>query len=170
MQRKNMYIAVAVAIVVVALFMFLGLFGIGNTPAAAPDTSGSPASSAQALLDEISRTGTVSELSVIDTVVGSGAEAKAGDTITVNYTGVLPDGTMFDSSQGRGPFTFTLGVGQVIKGWDQGVQGMKVGGTRLLAIPAELAYGERAIGKIPANSSLIFQVELVSVGAPAPQQ
>lgn len=166
-----MYIAVAVAIVVVALFMFLGLFGIGNTQNAAPEASGSPASSAQALLDEISRTGTVTQLSVIDTVVGTGTEAKAGDTITVNYTGVLPDGTMFDSSQGRGPFTFTLGVGQVIRGWDQGVQGMKVGGTRLLAIPSDLAYGERAIGKIPANSSLIFQVELVSVGAPtAPQQ
>ncbi len=164
-----MYIAVAVALVVVAIFAYLGFFGVSGTTQEAPVAQ----TSAQDLLNQISAAGKVETLQVIDTAVGTGAEAKAGDTITVHYIGVLPDGTVFDASQNRGqPFTFTLGGGQVIKGWDQGLLGMKVGGTRLVAIPPELAYGERAIGQIPSNASLIFQVELLSIGepAPAPQQ
>jgi FKBP-type peptidyl-prolyl cis-trans isomerase len=163
MPRKNMYIAVVVAIVVVAVFIFLGFFGMKGTT---PDTNqNTGATAAQQLLNDISKTGSVSSLQTIDTVVGTGAEAKAGDTISVNYTGVLPDGTVFDASAQHGQaFSFTLGGGQVIKGWDQGLLGMKVGGTRIVAIPADLAYGNRAIGKIPANSSLIFQVELLSIG------
>lgn len=161
-----MYIAVVVAVVVVAIFIFLGFFGVGSTNQQPAVPQG--VSAAQDLLNDISKTGKVSQLSVIDTVVGTGAEAKSGDTITVNYIGVLPNGTVFDASQNHGqPFTFGLGGGQVIKGWDQGLVGMKVGGTRLVAIPPELAYGDRAVGQIPANSSLIFQVELVSIGAPA---
>lgn len=163
MPRKNTYIAVAVALVVVGVFIFLGFFGMTGT---APQQPQSAETEAQQLLADISRSGSVSELKIIDTVVGTGAEASAGDTVTVNYVGILHDGTVFDASQNRGePFSFTLGAGQVIKGWDLGVAGMKVGGTRLLAIPAELGYGERAIGKIPANSTLIFQVELLSTGA-----
>jgi FKBP-type peptidyl-prolyl cis-trans isomerase len=163
-----MYIAVVVAVVVVAIFIFLGFFGVGSTNQQPTVPQG--ASAAQDLLNDISKTGKVSQLSVIDTVVGTGAEAKTGDTITVNYIGVLPNGTVFDASQNHGkPFTFGLGGGQVIKGWDQGLVGMKVGGTRLVAIPPDLAYGERAVGQIPANSSLIFQVELVSIGAPVAQ-
>lgn len=103
-------------------------------------------------------------LVVQDEVVGTGAEATAGQVITVNYTGKLQNGTVFDSSIGREPFTFTLGIGQVIKGWDQGVQGMKVGGKRLLIIPAPLAYGPNDYGPIPGNSTLIFEVELLKVG------
>lgn len=103
-------------------------------------------------------------LVVQDEVIGTGAEATAGQVITVNYTGKLQNGTVFDSSVGREPFTFTLGIGQVIKGWDQGVQGMKVGGKRLLIIPANLAYGPNDYGPIPGNSTLIFEVELLKVG------
>lgn len=160
-----MYIAVVVAVVVVAIFIFLGFFGVGSTQQPAVPQG---VAAAQELLNDISKTGSVSSLKVIDTVEGTGAVAKSGDSITVNYIGVLPDGTVFDASQNHGQsFTFTLGAGAVIKGWDQGLVGMKVGGTRLLAIPPEMAYGAQAIGAIPANSSLIFQVELVSVGAPA---
>lgn len=88
----------------------------------------------------------------------------AGKTVSVNYTGTLTDGTKFDSSYDRNqPFDFQLGAGQVIKGWDQGVAGMKVGGKRKLVIPPGLGYGAQANGKIPANSTLIFEVELLSV-------
>ncbi len=99
-----------------------------------------------------------------DLVVGKGTEAVSGKTITVHYTGTLKDGTKFDSSVDRKePFTFSLGAGQVIKGWDQGVAGMKVGGKRKLTIPPELGYGANTVGAIPANSTLIFEVELLEV-------
>ena len=100
---------------------------------------------------------------------GKGVGAASGDTITVNYTGKFQDGKVFDTSIGKQPFSFTIGAGQVIRGWDEGLVGMKVGGTRLVAIPPELGYGANAVGQIPANSTLIFQVELVSIGA-APAQ
>jgi FKBP-type peptidyl-prolyl cis-trans isomerase len=100
-----------------------------------------------------------------DVQVGSGAEAVAGKQVTVHYTGTLADGTKFDSSLDRGmPFTFSLGAGQVIKGWDEGVAGMKVGGKRKLTIPPEMGYGERgAGGVIPPNAVLNFEVELLNV-------
>lgn len=105
------------------------------------------------------------ELVVTDVVVGAGAEATPGSMVAVHYTGTLPDGTVFDSSIPRGePFVFSLGAGQVIKGWDQGVAGMKVGGKRTLVIPADLAYGPQAVGNIiPANATLLFDVELIAV-------
>jgi FKBP-type peptidyl-prolyl cis-trans isomerase FkpA len=97
--------------------------------------------------------------------VGKGAVAKAGNTVSVNYTGWLTSGKKFDSSFDAGkPFEFTLGQGQVIPGWDQGVAGMKVGGKRKLTIPAELGYGAQgAGGVIPPNATLIFEVELLGV-------
>ncbi len=104
------------------------------------------------------------DLKIEDLTVGTGAEAVSGKSVTVNYKGTLTDGTQFDSSYDRNqPFTFALGSGQVIQGWEQGIQGMKVGGKRRLTIPASLGYGDRATGKIPANSTLIFEVELLTV-------
>ena len=107
-------------------------------------------------------------LKIIDVTVGTGVEAKNGDNVTVNYVGTLDDGTKFDSSYDRKqPFVFTLGGGQVIKGWDLGVVGMKVGGKRTLVIPPELGYGASgAAGVIPPNATLHFSVELLSVNAP----
>ena len=101
-----------------------------------------------------------------DLVVGTGGTAASGQKVTVHYTGWLTNGTKFDSSKDRGdPFVFPLGKGQVIKGWDQGVQGMKVGGKRKLTIPPEMGYGSRgAGGVIPPNATLIFEVELLGVG------
>lgn len=108
----------------------------------------------------------MSELIIEDITVGEGDEATTGQSITVHYTGTLEDGTKFDSSKDRNdPFVFTLGVGQVIKGWDEGFAGMKVGGSRKLTIPPEMGYGARgAGGVIPPNATLIFDVELLGVG------
>jgi FKBP-type peptidyl-prolyl cis-trans isomerase FkpA len=103
-------------------------------------------------------------LVIQDLVVGTGATAAAGDTVTVNYVGTLTNGTKFDSSYDRGQtYTFLLGAGRVIAGWDQGVPGMKVGGKRRLTIPPSLGYGNQPNGSIPANSTLIFDVELLSI-------
>jgi len=105
------------------------------------------------------------KLEFTDEVTGSGDEATDGKKVTVHYTGTLQNGTKFDSSLDRNsPFTFTLGAGQVIQGWDQGVKGMKVGGKRKLTIPAHLGYGDRGVGGvIPPNSVLLFEVELLKV-------
>ncbi|MGN6829187.1 FKBP-type peptidyl-prolyl cis-trans isomerase [Paucibacter sp. M5-1] len=111
-------------------------------------------------------------LKTTDTTVGTGIEATAGKKLTVHYTGWLYDkrvtanqkGTQFDSSVGKTPFVFTLGAGAVIKGWDQGFNGMKVGGKRTLLLPASLGYGANGSGTaIPSNAALIFEVELVGV-------
>jgi FKBP-type peptidyl-prolyl cis-trans isomerase len=111
-------------------------------------------------------TSTGSGLEYWDIVAGTGATAVSGKTVKVHYTGWLTDGKKFDSSLDRGqPFMFSLGAGQVIKGWDEGVKGMKVGGKRQLRIPPELGYGARgAGGAIPPNATLIFDVELLDVG------
>jgi peptidylprolyl isomerase len=107
----------------------------------------------------------VMELKIEDLVVGTGAEAKAGDTVSVHYTGWLENGTKFDSSLDSGqPIEFVLGTGRVIKGWDQGLLGLKVGGKRKLTIPASLGYGEFGAGDlIPPHATLIFEVELVAI-------
>ena len=102
----------------------------------------------------------------IDIIVeGSGVESKAGDNLTVHYTGMLEDGTKFDSSVDRGtPFSFTLGIGQVIEGWEKGMEGMKVGEKRKLTIQPEYGYGARGVpGVIPGNAVLIFEVELLAI-------
>jgi FKBP-type peptidyl-prolyl cis-trans isomerase len=105
-------------------------------------------------------------LKYVDQKIGTGAEAKARDVVEVHYTGWLLDGTKFDSSRDRNrPFRFQLGAGQVIKGWDEGVAGMKVGGKRKLTIPPELGYGRQgAGGVIPPGATLVFEVELLNVG------
>jgi FKBP-type peptidyl-prolyl cis-trans isomerase len=107
----------------------------------------------------------MSGLEIEDQIVGEGEEAVAGQTVEVHYTGWLTDGTKFDSSHDRNQtFSFKLGAGQVISGWDQGVAGMKIGGTRKLTIPPDMGYGERgAGGVIPPNATLIFKVELIGL-------
>jgi FKBP-type peptidyl-prolyl cis-trans isomerase FkpA len=108
---------------------------------------------------------TDSGLQYEEITVGEGETAQAGQTVTVHYTGWLTDGLKFDSSKDRNiPFQFNLGAGEVIRGWDEGVQGMKVGGVRKLTIPAELGYGRRgAGGVIPPDTTLVFEVELLGV-------
>lgn len=105
------------------------------------------------------------ELKIEDVQVGTGDEAKAGKMVSVHYTGSLTDGSVFDTSKKRGkPFDFPLGAGKVIKGWDQGVAGMKVGGIRKLTIPPHLGYGPSGYpGAIPPNATLLFEVELLGV-------
>ena len=104
-------------------------------------------------------------LIIEDIKIGEGQEVEKFNIVTVNYTGLLEDGTKFDSSlnPGRTPFRFTVGAGQVIKGWDEGLIGMKVGGKRKLTIPPELGYGSRDNGPIPANSTLIFEIDLLGI-------
>lgn len=129
----------------------------------APETV--PAEEPSSMTDEKLIT-TDSGLQYVDLVEGTGAMPQPGQRVTVHYTGTLEDGTQFDSSRDRGrPFTFNIGVGQVIKGWDEGVGTMRVGGRRKLVIPASLGYGTRgAGGVIPPNATLIFDVELISLG------
>ena len=135
----------------------------------APDSSSADLASSGAaalggeLVSPTERT-TPSGLRITDLTVGEGAEARSGQTVVVNYRGTLTNGKEFDSSYGRGPFSFPLGAGRVIRGWDEGVAGMKVGGKRKLVIPPDLAYGERgAGGVIPPNATLVFEVELMEI-------
>ena len=109
---------------------------------------------------------TQSGLQYLDITLGNGVAAKAGQPVTVHYTGWLTDGSKFDSSKDRNdPFQFNLGASEVIRGWDEGVQGMQVGGVRKLTIPATLGYGARGAGRdIPPNATLVFEVELLDVG------
>ena len=132
--------------------------------AMAPDDQLAQAGALGGELNAAKERQTPSGLRITDLVVGSGAEAVSGKVVVVNYRGTLENGKEFDSSYGRGPFSFPLGAGRVIRGWDEGVAGMKVGGKRKLVIPPDLAYGERgAGGVIPPNATLIFEVELLEV-------
>lgn len=157
----NETIAIIAGLVIVAgFFLFL------NPSTAVPIPSDGVATALQDLQD-IQRAiqgNAVTELIVEDIVIGTGREAALGDTLSVHYVGVLTDGTRFDSSLDRGiPFEFTLGTGQVISGWDQGLVGIKEGGRRILVIPPRLGYGENGTGSIPPNSVLIFEVLLVEI-------
>jgi peptidylprolyl isomerase len=138
------------------------------TPTSTPALQFTPTPQSQTVEQNSSQSGTMVTMSnglkIQDIKVGDGLEAKAGNTVTVNYLGTLENGTKFDSSYDRNqPFTTQIGVGTVIKGWDEGIPGMKVGGKRKLIIPAELGYGAQAAGSIPPNSVLIFEVELLGV-------
>ncbi|BBL85827.1 FKBP-type peptidyl-prolyl cis-trans isomerase (chromatophore) [Paulinella micropora] len=107
---------------------------------------------------------TYSGLRIQDVVTGTGDEATIGQTISVNYRGILEDGTEFDKRYARNPFTFALGTGQVIRGWDEGLQGMRVGGKRILIIPPNLAYGSRGAGSsIPPDANLVYEVQLLDI-------
>ena len=156
-----MKIAALVVGVIIIILIIMGVMSSKNMPAN-PGANSTAPSPDTTLPTQAAATG----LQMQDTTVGTGAEAKAGDTVTVQYTGTLQNGTKFDSSYDRPgqPFRFPLGAGMVIKGWDVGVQGMKEGGKRHLIIPADLAYGPSSPSPlIPANSTLVFDVELLKV-------
>jgi peptidylprolyl isomerase len=128
------------------------------------DTGAAPSEVASADANAANGSAPAGELAKTDVKEGSGAVAESGKTVVVHYTGTLTDGTKFDSSKDRNePFSFQLGAGQVIKGWDVGVEGMKVGGVRTLVIPPEMGYGASGAGTIPPNSVLNFEVELLEV-------
>jgi FKBP-type peptidyl-prolyl cis-trans isomerase len=135
--------------------------------ATTPTTAAAPAGQAPAgptKVDPATLVKTASGLQYAELKVGDGAEAVAGKNVSVHYTGWLEDGTKFDSSLDRGqPFTLMLGTGQVIKGWDEGLVGMKVGGSRQLIIPSDLGYGPQGTGPIPGGATLIFEVQLLDV-------
>lgn len=143
---------IAIIVVVVVAIALLAFFAIQKRNQNSASTGGGNMVTTQ------------SGLQYQDLIVGTGAEALKGKSVTVHYTGWLQDGTQFDSSVGGQPFTFTLGAGQVIAGWDEGVTGMKVGGKRKLVIPPELAYGAQGYPPvIPANATLTFDVQLLDV-------
>lgn len=134
------------------------------TSSTLPTTSSRQNSSNVANSISMSSTTTPSGLKIADTVIGTGTAVKSGDTVTIHYKGTLLDGTKFDSSYDRNqPFSTRIGVGQVIKGWDEGIVGMQVGGKRTLTIPPELGYGPNGTGPIPGNSTLIFETELLAI-------
>jgi FKBP-type peptidyl-prolyl cis-trans isomerase len=151
------FIFFIVPVFVICIILILILFSKkSQTPIEKPqeDIFGSDSS------DEIN----FDELKIETLEEGDGKEAEPGDEVSVHYTGTLRDGTEFDSSYDRGePFTFVLGIGEVIQGWDQGIVGMKVGEKRMLEIPSSLGYGEGGSGIIPPNAGLIFETELVSI-------
>ncbi len=127
----------------------------------APDTN---AAMKQAILNGSTGEGDITKLIVSDAIVGTGREVKVGDTVTVNYIGLLKDGPEFDNSyKKKKPFSFKVGASDVIKGWDQGIIGMKEGGQRILVVPPRLGYGNAIVGPLPANSTLIFLIELLSI-------
>ena len=152
-----------VALILILCAVLGGLSGCGG--ASKPGTSGASSTSSPMKVNGAPTT-TASGLQYWDIVVGTGTTAAPGNTVKVHYSGFLTSGEKFDSSRDRGePFSFPLGAGQVIKGWDEGVAGMKVGGQRQLRIPPQLGYGAAgAGGAIPPNATLIFDVELLDVG------
>jgi len=171
---KGIFLSVALMLVCVGVLVFTQMSGqkdaaIGNSPQTQPTTvtqeNNTPIKSNT--MPEVKKDAvtTASGLQYIELEEGTGATPQTGQTVEVHYTGTLTDGTKFDSSRDRNQtFKFKIGTGQVIKGWDEGVITMKVGGQRKLTIPPELGYGARgAGGVIPPNSTLIFDVELISV-------
>ena len=159
-RRRNQRIALAAVGVLILAAIGYSLFPKPVAEIGDPlEFPGFPVSGAEVIT-------TSSGLQYQDLQEGSGAAAQPGDTVLVNYSGWLENGTLFDSSfnPGRQPFSFTLGVGQVIAGWEEGVAGMKPGSIRLLRIPANLAYGQNGAGNaIPPNATLIFRVELLEI-------
>lgn len=169
MKKKTLYTLIFLGILALAggIYIFASKKPVNNQPLASssPSATIEPSVAPVATTSATKATTTMDGLKIEDEVVGTGAEATPGHKITVNYSGTLTDGTKFDSSYDRGtPFTFNLGAGEVIKGWDEGFSGMKVGGKRKLTIPPELGYGANgAGGAIPPNATLIFEVELLKV-------
>jgi FKBP-type peptidyl-prolyl cis-trans isomerase len=169
MTLSNKKLLLVIALLLGLLIIGLGILFINrnqdqNTIIPSPVPTISPTASLTTTTPNVTIT-PVTELQIEDLVVGTGVQAVAGKSVTVNYLGTLQNGTKFDSSYDHGtPFSFQLGAGEVIQGWDKGVLGMKVGGKRKLTIPPDLGYGTRGAGNaIPPNATLIFEVELLNV-------
>ncbi|MBU1255324.1 FKBP-type peptidyl-prolyl cis-trans isomerase [Patescibacteria group bacterium] len=165
---KNIISTIIILVVIIAGFYFLSqLTGEDEIEGVSFETNGAQNQETEATIDSSQQKfKEITELSAEIMRQGDGQEAKKGDKVTVHYVGVLEDGTKFDSSLDRGqPFTFDLGAGQVIRGWDLGVAGMKIGEVRRIYIPSEFGYGETGTpgGPIPPNANLIFEVELLGV-------
>ncbi len=155
---KHEAIGVGTALLVTFAVLFLGNHIFNKASAPVEKTATAQSAAAGEFSDS-------PVLGVEDITLGNGVPVKSGDTVSVHYIGMLSDGKKFDSSYDRGePIIFTVGSGQLIKGFDNGVVGMQVGGKRKLTIPPEFGYGAQAVGSIPANSTIIFEVELVKIG------
>jgi len=160
MSKKAVIILIILLVVVIAIYFLMQNNNVPST-----STASLPNANQNQQMEQTSLNFDIQGMKVEIVQQGTGEEAKAGDTVSVHYTGTLLDGTKFDSSVDRGePFSFTLGQNRVIQGWELGVAGMKVGEKRKLTIPPELAYGSQAVGGvIPANSTLQFDVELLKI-------
>jgi FKBP-type peptidyl-prolyl cis-trans isomerase len=166
MQPTQTGIAVALALAAIIFFFFGGLPFSSTTTSSNETQLGETTNTINQNASSTMPTENVTQLQITDEIIGTGAAAAAGDSVTVNYVGSLTNGTVFDASANHGTsgFTFNLGAGQVIKGWDEGIVGMKEGGKRKLIIPAALAYGDQSPApSIPANSTLVFEVDLLKV-------
>jgi FKBP-type peptidyl-prolyl cis-trans isomerase len=176
-KREIISAGIAVACVVLALYLIQNdtLLSLSTEPASqmANVTSGvvvvgesadENLDRVEALKEAVNSSGELERMVIDDVKIGVGREVQAGDTVTVHYIGTLQNGQEFDNSHKRGEgFSFTVGNGEVIAGWDQGLLGMKVDGERMLIIPPNLAYGERGIGPIPGDATLVFAIELLSI-------
>lgn len=184
MSQNNSKIPTIIALILLALIL-IGVFFVVSQPKAATSTKATTSqSSVKTAASQLAsnpkekcqftnqKTTTIKQvdteklklITIEDTKPGTGEEVKSGDVVCIDYKGSLTDGSIFDESYKRGqPFVTQIGVGQVIQGWDYGIVGLKEGGKRKLTIPADLAYGSRATGSIPANSTLVFEVELVKI-------
>ncbi len=173
-ESEALSVGVALIIVTVVFFGFFGNPFFKATQQAKSATSSAPVTVANATKDKdkaaqdlraaTDEYGKVTKLAIQDVKVGEGAPVVAGNTVTVQYVGKLIDGTEFDSSIKRNtPFTFVVGKGDVIKGWEQGLLGMKKGGQRTLIIPADMGYGDRGMGPIPPGATLLFSIALLDI-------
>ncbi len=163
-MTKNFVAAVIIGVLILIIFAYF-IFGFSGSAPAASTTDQESSTVTQTIPSQTAPTTSNEKLQIVDEKVGTGEAIKKGDTVEIKYTGTLTNGTVFDSTDKHGgtPFETQIGVGQVIKGWDEGIIGMKVGGKRKLTIPPSLGYGDQAAGSIPPNSTLIFQVELVGI-------
>lgn len=158
MLKKIVIISIVLALVGIVVFSQMSNKSEDSSPS---DTSTDVSNTTPTTIPDTSPS---AELKIENIKLGTGKEVQAGDTVTINYVGTLENGQKFDSSYDRNqPLETQIGVGQVIKGWDEGVIGMKVGGKRKLTIPPDFAYGPRGVGTIPPNSTLIFELELLDV-------
>ncbi len=167
-MKKNVLVAIIFVVIVIVL-IGAGMWYNGKT-----SEQNQAAAVAQEQAAQQAQNQLMQNLKITDTTVGTGATVVSGNTVNVLYTGSLDNGTVFDASSKHGnqPFSFTVGAGQVIKGWDLGLVGMKVGGTRELVIPAELGYGVTGAGNgaIPPNATLHFTVQLLSISTSSTAQ